>query len=332
VVAILLTLVASGLLVAALERVRTSGPPVAALPTTSPPGSSTPSAPATTATTSTPSPATLPVPIRVAPPAPAGGTPHVMVIVEENHSYEQVIGSAAMPYLNSLAGRYGLATNYSAVSNPSEPNYLGMISGSIWDNPADLTPQQETYSGSTLAGQLAAAGVSWKAYMEDMPVACDLHDTYGPGGYDVNHDPFMYFNAIRSSPAQCNRVVPFTQLAADLNSRNAPAFMYVVPNITHDMHDGTLQQGDAWLLQEIPVVLASNWYRSGGIVVITFDEGESSNHIATIVISASNRGSRLTAPMNHYGLLRGLEETYGVGLLGGAANAANGDLRPLLKP
>jgi phospholipase C len=255
-----------------------------------------------------------------------------MVIVEENHSYEQVIGSTAMPYLNGLASRYGLATNYSALSNPSEPNYLGMISGSIWDNPADLTPQQKTYSGSTLAGQLAAAGISWKAYMEDMPVACDLSDTYGPGGYDVNHNPFMYFTAIRNSPAQCKRVVPATQLAADLNSPGAPAFMYVVPNIIHDMHDGTLQQGDAWLRAVIPAVLASSWYRSGGIVIITFDEGESSNHIATIVISASNHGPRLTAATNHYGLLRGLEETYRVGLLGGAANAANGDLRPLLKP
>ncbi|MFI5091456.1 MAG: alkaline phosphatase family protein, partial [Terriglobales bacterium] len=97
-----------------------------------------------------------------------------MVIVEENHSYEEVIGNPAMPYLNSLASTYGLATNYTDLSHPSEPNYLGMISGSIWDNPADLTPQADSYSGTTLVDQLAAAGVSWKAYMEDMPAACDL--------------------------------------------------------------------------------------------------------------------------------------------------------------
>jgi phospholipase C len=255
-----------------------------------------------------------------------------MVIVEENHSYEEVIGNSAMPYLNGLASTYGLATNYTDLTHPSEPNYLGMISGSIWDNPADLTPQQDSYSGSTLVDQLAAAGVTWKAYMEDMPKACDLTDQFGPGGYDVNHNPFMYFSGIRNTPSQCNRDVPFTQLATDLNSGTAPSFIYVSPNLTNDMHNGTYQQGDAWLQKQIPLVLASSWYRSGGIVIVTFDEGGTTERIATIVISASNHGAQLNTAMNHYGLLRGLEETYGVPLLGGAANSANGDLKPLLKP
>ncbi len=254
-----------------------------------------------------------------------------MVIVEENHSYEEVIGNTAMPYLNSLAATYGLATNYSDVSHPSEPNYLGMMSGSIWDNPADLTPQQETYAGTTFVDQLAAAGVAWKAYMEDMAGACDLTDSF-TGNYDVNHNPFMYFSGIRNSPAQCNRDVPFTQFATDLNSGTAPPFMFVSPNLINDMHNGTLQQGDAWLQQQIPLVLASSWYRQGGIVVVTFDEGAATERVATIVISASNHGVQLTAAMNHFGMLRGLEETYGVPLLGAAANASSGDLKPLLKP
>jgi phosphatidylinositol-3-phosphatase len=255
-----------------------------------------------------------------------------MVIVEENHSYEEVIGNAAMPYLNSLAATYGLATNHVDVSHPSEPNYLAMISGSIWNNPPDLTPQQGTYPGPTLVDQLAAAGVGWKAYMEDMATACDLTDTFGPGGYDVNHNPFMYFSEIRNTPAQCNRDVPFTQLAADLNGGTAPPFIFVSPNIVNDMHDGTFQQGDAWLQQQIPRILASTWYRQGGIVIVTFDEGASTERVATIVISASNHGNKLTGAMNHYGMLRGLEETYGVPLLGAAANVSNGDLKPLLNP
>ena len=254
-----------------------------------------------------------------------------MVIVEENHSYEEVIGNAAMPYLNSLASTYGLATNYSGVSHPSEPNYLAMISGSIWNNPADLTPQQGTYPGPTFVDQLAAAGIGWKAYMEGMPTACDLTDTF-TGDYDVNHNPFMYFSGIRNTPSQCNRVVPFTQFATDLNTGSPPPFMFVSPNLINDMHTGSFQQGDAWLQQQIPLVLASSWYREGGIVIVTFDEGASTQHIATIVISASNHGVQLSAAMNHYGMLRGLEETYGLPLLGAAANASNGDLKPLLNP
>src|SRR5579862_3863267 len=81
-----------------------------------------------------------------APPAPTG-PPHIMVIVEENNGYGAIIGNSQLPYINSLARTYGLATNWWDVSHPSEPNYLAMISGSVWDNPQDLTPQDETYAG-----------------------------------------------------------------------------------------------------------------------------------------------------------------------------------------
>jgi acid phosphatase len=257
-------------------------------------------------------------------------TLHVMIIVEENHSYDEVIGNQAMPFLNSLATRYGLATDYSGVSHPSEPNYLAMISGSIWNNPQDATPQDGTYPGPTLVDQLMAKGIGWKAYLEDMPTACDTSDNYGPGGYDVNHNPFMYFDSVRNSTAQCGRDVPFTQFAIDLNSGSAPPFLFVAPNTTHDLHDGTYQQGDRWLAQQFGVILASSWYQQGGIVIVTFDEGETSDKVATIVVSAANHGSRLATPTNHYGLLRGVEELYGLPPLGAAASPANGDLLPLL--
>jgi phospholipase C len=252
-----------------------------------------------------------------------------MVIAEENHSVGQVIGSAQMPYLNSLASTYGLATDWSDLSHPSLPNYLGLISGSIQNNPQDTTPQDGTYAGPTLVDELAAAGYSWKAYLEDMPTACDKSDNY-VGEYDVNHNPFMYFDSIRTSTAQCNRDVPFTQFASDLANGSAPDFIWVSPNLIDDMHDGTLAQGDAWLAREIPLVLASSWYRSGGTVIITFDEGETTEQVATLVISQNTpAGARLTTPGNHYGTLRAIEETYGVALLGGSANASNGDLRSL---
>ncbi|HEV7210069.1 MAG TPA: alkaline phosphatase family protein [Mycobacteriales bacterium] len=259
--------------------------------------------------------------------------PHVMVIVEENHSYDEIIGNPAMPFLNSLANTYGLATNYVGVSHPSEPNYLAMISGSIWNNPQDRTPGDGTYSAPTVVDQLAANGIGWKAYLEDMPAACDLTGTYGPDGYDVNHNPFMYFDRIRNSPAQCGRDVPFTQFSTDLKSGLAPPFIFVAPNTTNDMHDGTYQQGDGWLAQQFKEILSSTWYRQGGIVVVTFDEGETSDRVATVVVSAANRGApRLAAPTNHYGLLRGIEETYGLPLLGAAGSSVNGDLKPLLTP
>jgi phospholipase C len=255
-----------------------------------------------------------------------------MVIVEENNSYNAIIGNSQLPYINSLAQKYVLATNWWGVSHPSEPNYLAMVSGSIWDNPADLTPQDMTYPGPTLVDQLAAKSIAWKAYMEDMPKACDLTDRYSPGDYDVNHNPFVYFNTIRTDPSQCNRDVPFTQFAADLADGTAPPFMYVVPNLKNDMHNGSYATADNWLNTQLSLVFASAWYAQGGTVVLTWDEGESGgDQVATIIISAYAAGKgNYSAFGNHYGLLCGLEAIYGLSFLGKAASSANGDPRSLL--
>jgi acid phosphatase len=263
-------------------------------------------------------------------PVLASAQRHVLVIVEENQSYDAIIGNPDLPYINSLANQYGVAANHWGLAHPSQANYLGLVSGSVWDKPQDLTPQQETYAGPTLADQLVEAGYTWKAYMEDMPVACDLTDTYSPAYYDVNHNPFMYFDSIRSNAAQCNRDVPFTEFATDLQNDTAPAFMFVSPNLLHDMHDGTYQQADDWLRDQMQLVLASRWYAEGGIVIITWDEGETNDQIPTIVVSSSTSpGTRLTTYSNHYATLRAIEERYGLGYLGGAADAANGDITPL---
>lgn len=266
---------------------------------------------------------------RAAPPALT--PPHVMVIMEENHSIDQVIGNSQAPYINGLAKRYGMATNWSDISHPSLPNYLAYVSGSSWGNPADTTPQDATYSGFTVVDELSAAGFTWKAYMEDMPAPCDMTDQFSPGNYDVNHNPFLYFDRLRATPAQCNRDVPYSQLGADLASNRVPDFAWVSPNTIHDMHDGSVRQGDAWLQGMLPSVLASQWYQAGGIVIVTWDEGESTEQVATIVVSArTSPGTRLTAHGTIYGTLRTIEKIYRLPFLGTSADPANGDLLPLL--
>jgi hypothetical protein len=162
--------------------------------------------------------------------------PHVMIVLMENTSYEQIVGNSQMPFVNGQVAANG-SVSTTDLSHPSEPNYLGITSGSIYDNPADLTPQDETYAGPQFTDELAAAGISWKAYIQDMASVCDLTDQFGPGNYDVNHNPFMYFNTVRNNSSQCNRVVPYPQLTTDLNSGTAPSFIWVTPNTIFDMHD-----------------------------------------------------------------------------------------------
>src|SRR5690242_1195536 len=260
-------------------------------------------------------------------PSRAAAQPHILVVLMENHSYPEVVGSSAMPFLNGLVQANG-SVSTTDLSHPSLPNYLGLIGGSIYNNPADTTPQDGTYSGPQLTDELVAAGIGWKAYMQDMPAPCDLTDQFGPGGYDVNHDPFMYFNTVRTNSAQCNRVVPYPQLAADLNAGGAPPFLWVSPNTTNDMHDGTYQQGDAFLRALVSQVEASSWWSSSARIVIAFDEGETTEQVLTVV-AGSAHGTAASVG-NHYGILRGLEEAYGVGLLGHSADGNVGDLLPLL--
>ena len=259
--------------------------------------------------------------------AAATSPPHVMIVLMENHSYEEVIGNPQMPYINALAAANAVVST-TDLSHPSEPNYLGLVSGSIQDNPQDVTPQDKTYAGPQLTDELAAAGVGWRAYMEDMPIACDLTDTYSPSAYDVNHNPFMYFDSVRHNPGQCSRDVPYTQLTADLTAGSAPPFMWVSPNTTHDMHDRTDAQDDFFIESLVAQVQASSWWTANSRLIVTWDEGTRSEQVATIVVGAPH-GSRADGG-SEYGTLRGLEEAYGVGLLGHSADADVGDILPLL--
>ena len=101
--------------------------------------------------------------------------PHVLIVLMENTSYEGVVGNSQMPYVNGLVNTNG-SVSTTDLSHPSLPNYLGYVSGSIQNNPQDTTPQDGTYAGSQFTDELAAAGIAWKAYMQDMPAACDLTD------------------------------------------------------------------------------------------------------------------------------------------------------------
>jgi phosphatidylinositol-3-phosphatase len=274
--------------------------------------------------------------------AGSGGTgtrAHVMVLVLENREASSVINNPSAPYIRSLASRYGLATQSYGMSHPSLPNYLTLIGGSTFGITSDCT-DCSVGSAPSLVDQLEAAGIGWKAYMEGMPYPCYLGAT-SPAGYAKRHDPFLYFTRIVSNPSRCNRVVPYSQLSVDLASGTAPPFLWVTPNVCHDGHDCPTSTTDSWLASNLPPVLASAWYRSGGAVIVTWDEGETDasccngnangGHIVTIVISGRTpRGARSSTPVDHAGTLATIEDQLGLSHLNGAKDPANGNLLSLL--
>ncbi|HEX3426353.1 MAG TPA: alkaline phosphatase family protein [Acidimicrobiales bacterium] len=256
---------------------------------------------------------------------------HVVWIWMENHSFGDIIGSAAAPYINSVANECGLATNYHNLSHPSLPEYIGGTSGlsvkdlKIFDNDCSVSKRCST-SAPSIFGQ----GETWKAYQESMPSNCDPSNS---GEYAVRHDPPPYYTTL----AGCaTNDVPYTQLATDLANNALPAFSFITPNLIDDMHDGTIQDGDTWLSNNLPAILNSSDYQGGTTAVfLTWDEGtggktgencvanttDESCHVATIVISPSTvAGSTSATLFNHYSLLGTTEQLLGLPALGQASS------------
>jgi hypothetical protein len=239
-------------------------------------------------------------------PSPAASPPHIFLIVMENRSYSQAISSA---YVSRLAGQYAVATDYHGVSHPSLPNYLALTSGTTWGIGDDGF---HPLPAGGLGAQLTTAGIDWRAYMEGMTNGC-FHSPYP---YALKHNPFAYYGS--ACPPQ---VVPFTEFAADL-SGNTPRFAWITPNMCHDGHDCSSSVADAWLSQTVPAILNSNAWQDGGLLVITWDEGEdSANSVLTVIIRPNPAVHSSAKPYDHYSLLATIEDLLGVGRLGQAAQA-----------
>ena len=192
---------------------------------------------------------------------------HVFLLLEENHSYSEVIGSSSMPYLNSLAQQYGLATQYFADTHPSIGNYFMLTTGQIITNDDYYTG---TVSDDNFVRHFISAGITWKSYAEDLPsVGYIGGDT---GNYMQHHNPFTYFTDVVNSSTELNNLVPFTQFATDLANNQLPQFSFIVPNIQDDAHNGTLAQADSWLSTNIAPLIASSIFQQDGLLIIVFDE------------------------------------------------------------
>ncbi|MGZ4299781.1 MAG: alkaline phosphatase family protein [Solirubrobacteraceae bacterium] len=265
-----------------------------------------------------------------------GGPPaHVAVIVMENEEYGDIIGSRQTPFINALARRYALARSLYAITHPSLPNYLALTGGSTFHITSDCTDCRVA-SAASLADQLTGARLSWKAYMEDLPHPC--YAGAEAGDYAKKHDPFMYYGRVADNPAQCAHVVPLTQLARDEQAHKVPRFVWITPNLCHDMHDCSPVQGDAFLARLVPPLLAALGRR--GLLILTWDEGSTDDgccrlaaggHIATILAGpAARTGSRLTVPVDQYSILQAVEDVLGLRRLRGAACACTPSLAPLL--
>jgi phosphatidylinositol-3-phosphatase len=194
---------------------------------------------------------------------------HVVIVVEENHSYEQVIGNKSMPFLNHLAAQYSLATNFYADAHNSIPNYFWLTAG-----------QHITYSDNTtnnfdvdnIVRHLLLSGLTWKSYAESIPSAGYVG--YNTGQYVKRHNPVSYFPDVRNSSSERMNIVPITRVASDSKAGHLPNLAFIVPNLVHDGHNGNLGLLDSWLASTLKPVLASAAFQPGGdgLLIVAFDE------------------------------------------------------------
>jgi hypothetical protein len=238
---------------------------------------------------------------------------HVVVIVFENKEASSVLGNRTAPTFNSYARRYANVTRYFGVTHPSLPNYLALVSGSTHGITSDCTSC--TASGKSLADTIEESGRTWKIYAEGLPSPGYL----GPasGRYAKKHDPFAYFPSVADDPQQRARIVPLTGLATDLRMGALPSFSLVVPDLCHSMHDCSVRTGDTWLRRIVPPLLSL----PDSVVFVVFDEGSSNlhggGHTPALALGTAVRPkSRYTRVTGHYGLLRTIEQAWGLPLLG----------------
>jgi hypothetical protein len=243
-----------------------------------------------------------------APPQPA----HVVVVLEENHAYSDIIGSPDAPYINQLAAEGASFTQSFAITHPSEPNYLALFSGSTQGIKGDPCPS--TLSAPNLESELIAAGKTFTGFSEGLPAAGSRICTSGK--YASKHVPWVDFSNVPSNDNQ-----PFTSFPA--NFANLPTVAWVIPDQDNDMHDGSVQRGDAWLKKNLANYLA--WARNNNsLLIVTWDEDEDTdvNRIPTIFIGPMVKPGKYSEKIDHYSVLRTLEAMYGLPYTGKSASVS----------
>ena len=249
---------------------------------------------------------------------------HVFIVVEENHSYASVVGTGAMPYLDTLIGRYALATQYYANTHPSIGNYFMLTVGQIVTNNDSYV---DTIRDDNVVRRLLAAGKTWKSYADSLP---SVGYTGGNvGKYVRRHNPLTYLSDVTDDPAQKQRLVPFTQFANDLAGDTLPNYSFIVPNLCHDAHDCALDSADTWLHSNIKPLIESPRFQQDGLLVIVFDESVGSDvvygggQIVCVLVSAKVKpGYRSTTLYQHQSTLRMMIQALGLSSYPGAAASA----------
>ena len=256
-------------------------------------------------------------------PAPTIPRPdHIVLVIEENHSYSQIVGSTDAPYINSLVKHGALFTQSFGIAHHSQPNYLVLFSGSAHGVTDNSCPH--TFSAPNLRSKLNLAELTFGGYSEDIPstgsTVCEAR------AYVRKHNPWVNWQEASVNAVPSDENLPLARFPTDFTT--LPTVSIVVPNNYHNMHDGTdpdrIRRADEWLREHLDGYI--QWTRNhNSLFILTWDEGnkdDEANRIPTIVVGPMVRPGQSSEKITHINVLRTLEDMYGLCSSGEGANAA----------
>ena len=295
--------------------------------------------------------------------APLPKIDRIVVIVLENQEASSILtGNAAdskTPLLRAIALHQRIATNYFGVTHPSEPNYISMIGGDFFGFHSDaascfsrkLIFKCHKIDAPNLIDDLESKHIPWMALMQSMPSAGYLGaDYFFNTNYAEKHNPFIFFADNATSPERMANIQPLStpdsvgEVLGD--PARAPKFLYIVPDLCHDMHgaprcsdkDDLYKASDDYVSALIAAITHARAFTENSAIIVTWDEGKSKlgccglssggGRVATIVIRKHPAAFRSTVSYNHYSILTTIETLWGLKLLGHTADRnSNGTLR-----
>jgi len=245
---------------------------------------------------------------------------HIVMVIEENHSYSQIIDSPAAPYINRLAAQGAVFTQSFGVTYPSQPNYLALFSGSMQSITDNSCPH--TFTTPNLGHALIASGLTFAGYSEDLPSAGSLICSVKL--YTRKHNPWVNWqdSAANGLPATAN--LPVTSFPTDYSK--LPTVSVIVPNQINNMHNGkgseAIWAGDRWLQEHLDAYV--QWAQHhNSLLIVTWDEDnkKTNNRIATLFVGPMVQAGRYGQRITHYDVLRTIEDLYGLSHAGASADA-----------
>jgi phosphatidylinositol-3-phosphatase len=245
---------------------------------------------------------------------------HIVVAILESHSYSQLIGSSAAPYINSLANdtSSALFAESFAVAHPSQPNYLVLYSGSTQGVTDNSVPSDNPFATANLGRQLIDSGRTFITYSEDLPEVGFNGAT--SDYYARKHNPVTNWVGTGENQVSPALNQPFTTFSSS-DFSSLPTVCYVIPNLENDMHNGSdpdrITKGDEWLSNNIDSYI--HWAKNNNsLFILTFDEedGSSVNHIMTIFTGQMVKSGIYSSRISHYSILHTIEKMYGLPFIG----------------